>query len=127
MVMPAYRLVTHNMLSLYSALPYANSVNNPVKLTGVLPLNLFNNSDLNGVKKNQNTVISQYSRQTTACPKQQCLLSLRIYISSTNMMLHTRRNTYTHIHMLWLMLCIFIMLFRTLIQHQVKQNESGMV
>lgn len=45
MVLPAYRLMIHNM-SLYGALPYVNSVNQTVKQTGVLPQNLFSNNEL---------------------------------------------------------------------------------
>lgn len=67
MVMSAYRLVTHSVLSLSSALPYVNLVNDPVKWTGVFPLNIFNNSDLTGVMKNQNTVISLYAFKAINC------------------------------------------------------------
>lgn len=47
MVMSAYRLATHSMLPLSSALPYVNLVNDPVKWAGVLPLSPFNGGDLN--------------------------------------------------------------------------------
>lgn len=61
MVMSAYRLVTHNGLSLSSALPYVNLVNDKsVKWAGVLPLKPFNNRVLTGLMKNQNTAISVF-------------------------------------------------------------------
>lgn len=56
-LMSAYRLVTHRMLPLSSALPYVSLVNDPVKRAGVLPLNPFDISGLTGVMKDQNTVI----------------------------------------------------------------------
>ncbi len=67
MVMSAYRLATHSVLSLSSALPYVNLVNDPVKRTGVLPLNPFNNRDLSGVMKNQNTMISLFAFKANNC------------------------------------------------------------
>lgn len=91
--MSAYRLVTHITLSLSIALPHVRLVNDPVKQTGVFPLNPFNTSDLTGVMKNQNTVISMF-----VFSKQWCLLRLRMYIFSTNMVLHTCRSMYTHTH-----------------------------
>lgn len=58
--MSAYRLVTHITLSLSSALTHVRLVNDPVKRTGVFPLNPLNSSGLADVMKNQNTVISTF-------------------------------------------------------------------
>lgn len=59
--MSAYRLVIHSMLSLSSALPYVNLLNDEMeKRTGVLLLKPFNNGDFTGVMKSQNRAISVF-------------------------------------------------------------------
>lgn len=61
--MSAYRLVTHNMMFLSGALPYANLLNHLVKQAGVLRLNHFNKSEMNEGSE-QRLVL--YSKQTGA-------------------------------------------------------------
>lgn len=67
MVMSAYRLVTHSMLCLSCALPYVSLVSDPLKRTGVLLPNPFNNSDLTDLMNNQKAVISSPVFKANVC------------------------------------------------------------